>query len=55
MAPRAAAWRRLVSMLARMAQFDLAAAERVHGRLMAAEEPCKIAKSSKGAPISGWR
>jgi hypothetical protein len=31
-------------MLARLAEFDLAAAERVHGRLMAAEETSEIAE-----------
>jgi hypothetical protein len=31
-------------MLARLAQFDLTAAERVHGRLMAAEESSEIAE-----------
>ena len=31
-------------MLARLAEFDLAAAERVHGRLMAAEESSEIAE-----------
>src|SRR6185437_7008262 len=31
-------------MLARLAEFDLAAAERVHGRLMAAEETSDIAE-----------
>jgi hypothetical protein len=31
-------------MLARLAEFDLAAAERVHGRLMAAEEVSEIAE-----------
>jgi hypothetical protein len=31
-------------MLARLAEFDLAAAERVHGRLMAAEEASEIAE-----------